>query len=719
MVRERLSRDLGLFSLVSISMGAMMGAGIFILPGVAASISGPSVVLAFVIAGVVAMTSAFSMSEMATAMPIAGGAYVYITRSMGPLPGTIMGWGVWFSLILKSAFALVGLGVYMSLFVDVEMRYISLFLACLLLGVNVVGTKYSGRLQSLIVFTATASLAALVLLSVPHVDTARYSPMMTSGITGLLAATSLVFVSYIGLTNIASLAEEVRKPEKSIPRAMFISLGVMMALYALVTASVVGVLEHEHLYRTYTPIYDTASAVVNPAFGAVLGGVAIAALISMANAGIITSSRYPFAMGRDQLMPSWLLHISPRFSTPSNSIAFTGIVILALIATVDVVNLAKLASAFTMLVFIFVNAAVLIFRFVGPEWYRPKFRSLGYPYIQIAGILAALVLMAMSGMLSLLFVAGFFVFGTLWFFFYGKERVSFKGAFEEAVIYMKRMHLKHVASAKIETGTVRIMIPLEKMKHGGDLLRMAKLLTTGKRGVIYTVRFKEVPFQTPLTVVKKAVEGLESEFEARTRKLAEEIGAEVEIYEVLTHSWKESVVSFAEEYGINMILLDWEEEFHRMLFHGSDTHWIMENAPCDVLIFKDRGIDIKKIMVMTTGDVFKRLCINIVNSIASARGAEVTCLQTVESESTMHRKMVERYHRMLGDVCTPNIKTSVVPLWNLIRETEESAKDVDLLVLGTTEQRTKHLMFGAYEDKILEHVDCSVLVVHSRERCEA
>ena len=152
-------RSLGLYAVLTISIGAMIGSGIFVLPGLAFKIAGPSVVLAFVLAGLVVLPAALSKAEMATAMPEAGGTYLYIDRAMGPLMGTIAGFGVWFSLVFKAAFALVGLSAYLEYFIPHPARPVAAILTLGLVGINLLGIKQTARFQIAIV---TAVILVLV-----------------------------------------------------------------------------------------------------------------------------------------------------------------------------------------------------------------------------------------------------------------------------------------------------------------------------------------------------------------------------------------------------------------------------------------------------------------------------------------------------------------------------------------------------------------------------
>ena len=229
-----LERNLGLYAVFTISIGAMIGSGIFVLPGLAAEITGPSVMLAFLLAGAIVLPAALSKSEMATAMPEAGGTYLYIDRAMGPLMGTVAGIGVWFALVFKAAFALAGLGGYLGHLADIPVKPVALGIAVALITLNVLGAKVTGRAQALLVTGVLSVIAYFVMRGSINVDSTNFEPFLKDGFSGLLTATALIFVSYAGVTKIASVAEEVKRPSRNIPLGILISIGLMMILYGVI-----------------------------------------------------------------------------------------------------------------------------------------------------------------------------------------------------------------------------------------------------------------------------------------------------------------------------------------------------------------------------------------------------------------------------------------------------------------------------------------------------
>lgn len=437
MTSSDLERDLGLYSAITLSMGAMIGGGIFVLPAIAYKKAGPAVVAAYLLAGLLVIPNALSKAEMGTAMPEDGGTYLYIDRAMGPLFGTIAGIGVWFSLVFKSAFALVGLGAYLLLLVSIPagvVKFVALGLGALVVLLNIVGTEQSGTVQGILVGLVVVVLGGYVLGGMPAIGAAQFSPFLTHGTAGVITATAFVFVSYAGIGEVASVAEEITDPGRTIPRAMLLSIGAMMVIYTAVVGVVVGVVDSETLVHggpaggsSLTPMADAAGTVFGGIGITVVSVTAVLALTSMANAGVLGTSRFLLAMSRDSLLPEPLGEINSRFLTPVRSVLVTGAVLLALIAFVPVVELAKLASAFLVLVFSLENLSVIVFRESDVEFYTPEFTSPGYPFVQLVGVAGGIVLITRLGMTSILGATGIIGASALWYLLYGRSRTDRTG----------------------------------------------------------------------------------------------------------------------------------------------------------------------------------------------------------------------------------------------------------------------------------------------------
>ncbi len=437
---ERLSRELTLFDVYAICTGAMFSSGFFLLPGLAAAESGPAVVVAYVLAAVLIVPALLSKAELATAMPRAGGTYFFIDRSMGPLAGTVGGLGTWVALILKSAFALIGIGAYTGIYLDLPIEYVAIGLTVAFFGLNLVGAKESGRAQGVLVVMLLAILGVFLASGTFEVSgrglgavfDEQFSPFLPFGVGGLLSTVGLVFVSYAGLTKVASVAEEVRNPDRNIPLGMLLALGTTTAIYALGVAIMTAVLDPVDFRSDLTPVATAASEVFgwlpSPELGiALIVVAAVAASASTANAGIMSASRYPLALARDRLVPDGLARIG-RFDTPGRSLVLTAGVTVAIIAFLDVQSVVKLASAFQLLIFAMVNLSVVVMRESRIPSYIPGFESPLYPWMQIAGAVVPFWLLAEMGAVPLWSSLGVAVLCAVWYYAYGRERVDRKGA---------------------------------------------------------------------------------------------------------------------------------------------------------------------------------------------------------------------------------------------------------------------------------------------------
>jgi amino acid transporter/nucleotide-binding universal stress UspA family protein len=727
-VPAELERDLSLYATITISIGAMVGSGIFVLPGLASKIAGPAVVLAYLLAGLLVLPAALAKAEMATAMPEAGGTYLYIDRAMGPLPGTVAGVGAWFSLVFKSAFALVGLGAYLVLFVDIpagSVTMVALGLAGLLLVVNVVGVKQSGRLQAAIVTLVLVSLFLFVGDGLTHVEQARYQPFFEHGSDGLFAATGFVFVSYAGVTKIASVAEEVENPGRNIPLGILSSVVAMILLYTLVIFVVVGVSPPDELVTSLTPMALAAESFLGRPGQLVIAVVAVLALTSMANAGVLSSSRFPLAMSRDALAPPILGRVSDRYRTPVASIAVTGAVLLALIAFVPVVELAKLASAFKILVFTFVNVALVAFRESELESYQPEFVAPGYPWVPLAGIAGGLVLLTQMGTLPMVGAVALVVTGAVWYRIYGRERTEREGAAFDAIRRESTDRaIARTRRACESADDTTVLVPFgrvdgrERRQHLLEVLHLAADVVEPRGGTVQVVRFEEVPQQVSLDTAAGRNSADDVELEAERGEIASSVDVPVEFGEIVTHDTKRAVANFAANHDTDLILGEWHPSRWRAELLGVDVDWYMRHAPCDVAFVRNRGFDdVERVLVAANDGPFDPLEVTIADSLAMANGATVEFLATLEPSATDEQiEATEDYLAELSGFCASPVEHEVATTGDRLDSLVTAAARSDVVVVGTSAHHILYdVLFGDLPDQLVERVDDSVLMTHSKQ----
>ncbi|MFB6201100.1 MAG: amino acid permease [Halorhabdus sp.] len=717
-----LERDLGLYATITISIGAMIGSGLFVLPGLATKIAGPAVVLAYFLAGLIVLPAALSKAEMATAIPESGGTYLYIDRAMGPLPGTIAGIGAWFSLVFKSAFALLGLGAYLAVLGSVSLstplvKAIGIALAVVLIVVNVVGVKQTGRLQAGIVTLVLLALVAFVADGLTFVEQARFHPFFRHGSAGVLEATGFVFVSYAGVTKIASVAEEVENPGRNIPAGILVSIGTMMLVYTLVVFVIVGNVDHASLKQTLTPMADAAETLLGGYGGLVFAGVAVLALTSMANAGILASSRFPLAMSRDDLAPPELSTISDRFRTPVAAIAFTGVTLLVLIATVPVRELAKLASAFQILVFSIVNVALIAFRESGLEWYDPAFRSPGYPWVQAFGLVAGLLLLTQMGALPLAGAGGLVGFGLVWYRLYGRARTDREGAAVDALrrsVSRQTLDRTKQAIARRDRNVLVVVGP--DTSHGclASLITVGGAVAAESNGRLYVARFDEVPEQTTLesAAALDDDESFRREVERLTAALDVPVGCETGV----THAVERAVENHARELEADLIFGEWEPDRFRATLLGEDVDWYMEHLDGDIAFLRDRDLGtLEEITILAEPGIYDESKVRVAEAIAQHTGATLRFVTAIDTDASDElEQSVTDFYRDLEDVSTVPTEWEVLRTDDRVTGLAAVTDRSDLVLIGVVPHSWLYeALVGHFAVEISDAIETNVLLFYA------
>lgn len=498
--KRKLKKELTLFDVYAVSTGAMFSSGFFLLPGLAAAEGGPSVVLAYLCGGLMVLPALLSIAELGTAMPRSGGAYYFLDRALGPMVGTVAGLGTWLALMFKSAFALVGMGAYLSLFMDVPIRPIAIAFALTFMGMNIIGVKKSTGAQgfmvvtllSILVFFIVSGLFEIFSLDVGNVTSEQFTPFMPFGVEGFIATIGLIFVSFAGLESIASISEEVKNPDKNLPLGMLLSLLTATLVYVIGVYVMVAVLDTDILRQDLTPVATAAEAFLQwmpGGAGVILMVVAaVAAFASTGNAGIMSAARYPFSMARDQLIWKPMSKVG-RFKTPSVSIVFTTALMIVFLLVLDVEQIAKLASSFILLIFGLLNLAVIVMRESKIEEYVPGFKTPLYPWVQIMGILITIFLIPIMGLLSMLFTIAIVAGGLIYFFVYASKRVEREGAIYH--VYARLGRLRYSPLERELRGIIREKTPRKEDPYDNAV----------RKALVFDIEDEEITFEKVLSMV--------------------------------------------------------------------------------------------------------------------------------------------------------------------------------------------------------------------------
>ncbi|WP_276270562.1 APC family permease [Haloarcula litorea] len=463
--------DLGLLDATMIGMGAMIGAGIFVLTGLAAEIAGPAAILVFVLNGVVTAFTGLSYAELAASIPKSGGGYAFVREVFADLPSFLMGWMLWFAYMIAGALYALGfapnflelLHVYGIVPPPEQVGAIALpvvdaavpaafglaFVAVLaLVALNAVSTAASGSVET--IFTATKVAILLVFVAfgatAPMFSTAEFQPLFPAGAgaAAVLPAMGLTFIAFEGYDLITTVTEEVKNPRENIPKAIFVSLAATVVVYLAVVTVAVGTLGAEGLAaageagiaEAATQFMPTGIPVIRNG-GAIIVFGAVFSTLTALNAVVIASSRVAFSMGREgQLLPRFgQLH--HRYGTPFVAILASAVVMLGSVA-LPTQSAGNMSSLFFLLSFVVVNGSVIKLRRERPNMTRP-YEMPFYPAPPVIGIVLNLVLTAVlveylvrTDPLALALSAGWILLGGVSYVALGRAADTERGPGEPA-----------------------------------------------------------------------------------------------------------------------------------------------------------------------------------------------------------------------------------------------------------------------------------------------
>lgn len=340
---------------------------------------------------------------------------------------------------MKTSFALVGIGAYAVLFMDVPVKLTAIIFGLVFMIMNILRVKKASGVQQIFVFLLIVILVFFLAEGFREIFFSpgkseylnNYAPLLPHGFEGLISTTGLVFVSYLGLTQIASMSEEIRNPERNIPLGMILSLIITAIIYVLGVFIMVGVIPPEQLWNDLSPVSSASKRVfslVSPGTGTFLVvSAAVIAFASTGNAGLMTASRFPLAMSRDRLFPGIFSRIT-RFNTPAVSVVFTTVLLIIIILCLSESDIARLASSFQLMIFMLLNASVIVMRNSRIEAYDPGYHSPLYPWMQIFGIISYFFLIIYLGWGSGLFIIIITVFAVAWYWYYARKSTKRGGA---------------------------------------------------------------------------------------------------------------------------------------------------------------------------------------------------------------------------------------------------------------------------------------------------
>ncbi len=440
-----LKKVLGTPALLLMGLGVIIGAGIFILTGIASAYySGPALIISFVIAGTACLFTALCYAEFASMVPVAGSAYTYSYVTLGELLAWIIGWDLILEyLLIVTAVAVGWSGYIVNIFttlgiilpaqlinppgvegglINVPAVLIILILTLLLIR----GTKQSSQFNTIIVIIKLAVIMLFISIGVNYINPANYHPFLPYGWSGVFQGAAIIFFAYIGFDAITTAAEEVKNPRRTFPIAIMGSLIISSILYIVVTVILNGMVPYYLFKETAAPVAFALQTVGIKWANIVISIGALAGITSVLLVGFFGQTRVFFAMSRDGLLPSFFSKLHTNFKTPINSIILVGGIASVIAAFLPITAIAELVNIGTLAAFIIVSASVIVLRRQRPDLKRP-FKTPYVPLVPILSIIFCLFLIAELPTLTHLRFVIWLAIGLCIYYFYGRKKSFLTG----------------------------------------------------------------------------------------------------------------------------------------------------------------------------------------------------------------------------------------------------------------------------------------------------
>jgi len=752
-VEVKFRRDLGLLEITMIGLGPTIGTTIFLLVGPGFAITGPSLILAFCLNFIVTMFTAMAYMELGSAFPETGGGYLWVRRSMRDPWGFLGGWMSWFGHCIVASFYIFGFGLgavvaletlmgtpELTLFGLGEDGITKLFAvlgATFFIGLNYRGTKITGRSETAVTFVLLAIVSAFIafafvqLFSGP-IPTSNYVPFF-KGSTGweqfvaLVGAMGFTFIVFEGYEIIAQTGEESKNPEKNIPRAVFLVVGLSALIFVLVAVAAIGVggncansanpdcnllrAEDGVVVGNNDGIAEIAARIMPfglyvVAFGIVLG--ALAAINSM----VFSSSRVSFAMGRDGTLPRAFGRLHPRKRTPHVAIAVSGLIIVLMTLTLDINTIAASADIMFLLLFLQVNWAAIVLRRTMPDVKRYYMMPL-FPIVPLVGIATKFVIA-----LSLWAIEPF-----AWFIALGWIGLGF------AVHYLHGRKEIVVGVTKVVEAIIptrrpryRILLPIEDFERT-EVVDFGALVAKVEDAELTLLHVIEVPPALPIDAIDRLYVSEVRWNLGKLRRRAEDLGAYATARVEVSHKVFDTILDNIREDETDVLILGWKGGWRKGRILGANVDRFVQEAPCDVIVFKSANLKEKlaRILVLNAPEWHVSYATGYAILLAKQHKATITILSAVQTDRELEKE--KPYSARLAEMCRTHgvtFEEKFVKTRNIVDLVVEEAKGYDLLAVGaSSEWRLTQFAFGPMQDQIARRTETPALMVRKVRRREA
>jgi amino acid transporter/nucleotide-binding universal stress UspA family protein len=731
----RLSREMGLMDATLIGVGAMIGAGIFVLIGIAAGIAGPALVLVFALNGFVALLTAMSYAELGSCYHDAGGGYLWVKEGLPKWNGFISGWMSWFAYAVACSVYALGFGAYFEnvlreLGVTIPhwgffspQKMLAVVVAISFAYVNFRGASEAGKIGNMVTITKIVILAIFISFGLEFIIgkgnwQTPFTPFMPHGWSGIFKAMGFTFIAFEGYDVIAQSSEEIKNPKKNIPKAVFLSLAIVIPIYLLVAIAALGSVTPNNMtpwdylaLRKETALVDVArNYFVGGGIMILIGG--LISTISALNATIYSSSRVAFAMGRDRNLPAFLNRVHSKKFSPYWAILVSSIIVILIVISLPIEDVASAADIMFLLLFFQVNLAMIRLRKKRPDLDRGFVVPL-YPWLSILGILMLLFLAIYMFNYSLIAWVTTVTWIIIGFSIY-------KGYASKREIEYKR---KVDALERIERKDYRILVCLSSLKALKSLTSIAIAIAKKHDAEIIFLHVIEVREGQQLMSGMDETNYIEPLL-AEANAIATE--GEIPIRSVIkvSHRISQGIVETANEENCNFIVIGRQKQpvFLERVF-SSLVDAVLQKSPCEVAVLHGQFSPekLQNVLIPFGANIHTRLAIEIAPALIEYFNAKIHVVIIFDPDiPDSYRE--ERINQMKQLIYKniPSATVKVIYKKDVLSGILERSNDMDLVLMGgRTGDFLELLLAKSLSQEITETVKCPVLWVKEYEERES
>jgi amino acid transporter len=724
---------MGLAEATLIGVGAMVGAGIFVLTGIAAGTAGPALMLAFALNGLVALTAGVSYAELGSTFPQAGGGYAWAKLALPPPFGFLAGWMSWFSHSVAASLYALGFGAYFAellasfgiglpyLSEGAETKILAVLVVALFTLVNFRGSTETGRAGNLITLGQMVVLFVFVVAGLWALRGApqwpeNFSPFFPKGVGGLLTAMGLTFVAFEGYEIIAQCGEEVRQPRRNIPRAILLAVALVVPLYILIAFVMLG--------ATRVPAGEGVAvwqylgghaelAVLEAARQFAPGGIALLLLgglfatTSALNATLYSSSRVSFAMGRDFNLPRQFALIHRRRRTPYGATLISSVVIVLMAVALPLEDVASATDITFMFLFAMINISLVALRYQRPKVKR-GFTVPFHPYLPILSTCCLLFLAAYLFQFS----------STAWYVAAGWIAVGLVVFREYA---SKREKEETGARALLEERAVEpikdaVLVAVSNPKTVEPLVRLACAIARKRETSVIALHVMKVPAQLPRSEGREFLDRAEPLFEAAV-KVGQTMDTPVYGTLWVSRDVQKGLLEAIVEKRPSLAVLGWRGYTRaRARLFGTTLDPVLRASPVDTLLlrWRDKKAEFKRVLVGVTASPHARLAVDVAKALEAELKAECRYLHVIKRGTRMDRATEEAFLNE-KDEGPPPLDLEVVQARTTAAGIIEASKEADLLILGAAREGiVSQLVLGEKTRTVARRAKSAVLLVKRR-----